>query len=65
VFAPDGGHNGFTWRYLIEPLLEWITPRVAAAGEAHPAAHANLGQPGDGACPTCVEGHGAVSASRP
>jgi putative esterase len=63
VFAPGGGHNGFTWRYLIEPLLEWITPRVTTAGEAHPAAHTRPARGEVSACPTCLDEHGAVSAS--
>jgi enterochelin esterase-like enzyme len=63
VFAPGGGHNGFTWRYLIEPLLEWITPRVTAAGQPHPAAHRHGAVGSASPCPTCLEGHGAVSAS--
>jgi S-formylglutathione hydrolase FrmB len=34
--APGGKHNMATWRALIPPLLEWMTPRLAYA-ERHPA----------------------------
>src|SRR5450755_4047395 len=27
-FVPGGGHTMFTWRALITPMLEWMTPRV-------------------------------------
>jgi enterochelin esterase-like enzyme len=33
--APGGGHNMATWRALVPPLLEWMTPRLARAG-LHP-----------------------------
>lgn len=35
VMAPGGGHTMFTWRGLLAPMLEWITPRLTAA--AHKA----------------------------
>ena len=34
--APGGKHNMATWRALVPPLLEWMTPRLAYA-ERHPA----------------------------
>src|SRR2546429_6860743 len=34
--APGGKHNMATWRALVPPLLEWMTPRLAYAGR-HPA----------------------------
>ena len=34
--APGGKHNMATWRALIPPLLEWMTPRLAYAAR-HPA----------------------------
>jgi len=27
--VPSGGHTMFTWRLLIPPMLEWMTPRLA------------------------------------
>lgn len=27
--VPGGGHTMFTWRVLIPPMLEWMTPRLA------------------------------------
>ena len=39
-----GSHNMATWRALIPPLLEWMTPRLAqAAQQAPPSRH--LGRP--------------------
>jgi enterochelin esterase-like enzyme len=32
---PGGGHNMATWRALVPPLLEWMTPRLSYAA-AHP-----------------------------
>ena len=29
--VPGGGHTMFTWRALMPPLLEWMTPRIEAA----------------------------------
>ena len=34
--APGGKHNMATWRSLVPPLLEWMTPRLAYA-QRHPA----------------------------
>jgi enterochelin esterase-like enzyme len=34
--APGGKHNMATWRALVPPMLEWMTPRLAYA-ERHPA----------------------------
>lgn len=31
VLAPGGGHTMFTWRGLLAPMLEWITPRLTSA----------------------------------
>jgi hypothetical protein len=33
-----GGHTMLTWRALLAPLLEWITPRLTAAAQHPPAA---------------------------
>jgi enterochelin esterase-like enzyme len=33
--APGGKHNMATWRALVPPLLEWMTPRLASA-QQHP-----------------------------
>ena len=32
--APGGGHTMTTWRALIPPMLEWMTPRLARAASA-------------------------------
>jgi enterochelin esterase-like enzyme len=32
--VPGGGHTMFTWRALMPPLLEWMTPRLFAAATA-------------------------------
>jgi enterochelin esterase-like enzyme len=40
VLAPGGGHTMFTWRALLAPLLEWITPRLTSAAQHSPAAPA-------------------------
>jgi enterochelin esterase-like enzyme len=38
--VPGGGHSMYTWRVLMPPLLEWMTPRLALeaarADRAHP-----------------------------
>jgi enterochelin esterase-like enzyme len=39
--VPGGAHNMFTWRTLMPPLLEWMTPRLADAA-AVGAARAHL-----------------------
>jgi enterochelin esterase-like enzyme len=58
VLAPGGGHTMFTWRDLVTPMLEWMTPQLAAeAGRSRPASvksPQNLGFP----CLTCLEGQG-------
>jgi enterochelin esterase-like enzyme len=28
--VPGGGHSMFTWRSLVPPMLEWMTPRIAS-----------------------------------
>ncbi len=28
--VPGGGHTMFTWRVLVPPMLEWMTPKLAA-----------------------------------
>jgi hypothetical protein len=44
--VPGGGHTMFTWRALMPPLLEWMTPQLAdnvaaaAARQAHAARRA-------------------------
>jgi enterochelin esterase-like enzyme len=35
-----GGHTMFTWRALMPPLLEWMTPRLAAVAQAREARQA-------------------------
>jgi enterochelin esterase-like enzyme len=39
--VPGGGHTAFTWRALLSPMLEWMTPNLAhqAALAAAKAAH--------------------------
>ena len=34
--VPGGGHSMATWRDLVPPLLEWMTPLLARAAQ-HPA----------------------------
>ncbi len=36
-----GGHTMFTWRALMPPLLEWMTPRLAAIAQARLARQEN------------------------
>jgi enterochelin esterase-like enzyme len=43
--VPGGKHNMATWRALVPPLLEWMTPRLASA-QRHPVPP---GAPGSGA----------------
>jgi enterochelin esterase-like enzyme len=43
--APGGAHNMATWRALVPPLLEWMTPRLAAAARHAPARPGHPGQP--------------------
>src|SRR5215472_16325230 len=38
---PGGSHNMATWRALVPPLLEWMTPKLAQA-ELHPQQFAGL-----------------------
>lgn len=40
VPAPGGGHTMSTWRALLAPMLEWITPRLTSAAQQSPAAPA-------------------------
>jgi enterochelin esterase-like enzyme len=69
-FVPGGGHTMFTWRALIAPLLEWMTPRVTTQAQladqraarragrlaAHPARPAGPGHPVQ-ARPVAAEKH--------
>jgi enterochelin esterase-like enzyme len=48
VLAPGGGHTMYTWRGLLAPMLEWITPRLTAAAQnpaGAPGVHQGSGQP--------------------
>jgi len=51
-----GAHNMATWRALMPPLLEWITPRLAAAAEHSPSRGSHHrqtpAQPGSSASPS-------------
>ncbi|MGO9725434.1 MAG: alpha/beta hydrolase, partial [Streptosporangiaceae bacterium] len=55
--VPGGGHTMFTWRALISPMLEWMTPHLAGAVQsadqraALRAAKAATGKPGRPAKP--------------
>jgi enterochelin esterase-like enzyme len=40
---PGGGHDMATWRALVPPMLEWMTPRLAFA-QTHPSLFHNLGR---------------------
>ena len=55
-FVPGGGHTMFTWRALIPPMLEWMTPRVTT--EAQIADQRAARRPAGGA-------HPVVSGARP
>ncbi len=58
-FVPGGGHTMLTWRALIPPMLEWMTPRVTTEAQladqraarrarrhaAHPVRSAGPGHP--------------------
>ncbi len=65
VLYPGGGHTMLTWRALVTPMLEWMTPQLTAQAHKYRAApaghHAHAHVPS--ACPTCLEGHGAVGPS--
>jgi len=37
--VPGGGHTMITWRALIPPMLEWMTPQLANEAAAHQAGH--------------------------
>jgi enterochelin esterase-like enzyme len=39
--VPGGGHSMFTWRALMPPLLEWMTPQLADTATALNAQHAH------------------------
>jgi enterochelin esterase-like enzyme len=39
TIEPGGSHNMATWRALVPPMLEWMTPRLAAA-QLHPLQYA-------------------------
>jgi enterochelin esterase-like enzyme len=39
--VPGGGHTMFTWRALMPPLLEWMTPQLADEAAAIQARHAH------------------------
>jgi hypothetical protein len=51
-----GAHSMATWRALMPPLLEWITPRLAAAAGHSPSRGSHRGQtppqPGSSASPS-------------
>ena len=64
--VPGGGHTMFTWRQLVSPMLEWMTPKLATNAQlakerasrlAHHGAkkkrppHPPKGQPAPGATP--------------
>jgi len=57
VLAPGGGHTMFTWRDLVTPMLEWMTPQLAAEASLKPV------PPGDlpSVCPACQKGNGPGS----
>jgi enterochelin esterase-like enzyme len=42
--VPGGGHTMFTWRSLMRPLLEWMTPQLAAAVSAQQARQAHAAE---------------------
>jgi enterochelin esterase-like enzyme len=42
--APGGEHNMATWRALVPPLLEWMTPRLGCAAAPGPGGRPVLGR---------------------
>ena len=42
--VPGGGHTMITWRALIPPMLEWMTPQLANEVTALQARHARAAQ---------------------
>jgi enterochelin esterase-like enzyme len=58
--VPGGGHTMSTWRALMPGLLEWMTPRLAAA-----AAHADAGRAADLAHAPGLTGPGAGGSAPP
>jgi enterochelin esterase-like enzyme len=42
--VPGGGHTMFTWRSLMPPLLEWMTPQLAAVASAQDAREARAAE---------------------
>jgi hypothetical protein len=63
VLAQGGGHTMFTWRSLVTPMLEWMTPQLAdQARWYHPPAvhHAKKGTHTSRVCPNCLPGIGTI-----
>jgi hypothetical protein len=58
VLAPGGGHTMFTWRDLVTPMLEWMTPQLAAEAQASYPAPARSVQSLPFPCPACPKGNG-------
>jgi len=50
--VPGGGHTMFTWRALMPPMLEWMTPQLAGAVTAEQARQAHAAQYKKIAAPT-------------
>jgi enterochelin esterase-like enzyme len=42
--VPGGGHTMYTWRSLMPPLLEWMTPQLADAAAAEQARQAHAAE---------------------
>jgi enterochelin esterase-like enzyme len=60
--APGGAHDMATWRALVPPLLEWMTPRLARAANLHRAASS---RPSEVPHPALTPGAGASPAPPP
>ncbi len=52
TITPNGAHNAVAWRSMILPMLEWMTPRLAAAAAAQ-------------GCQACVPPVGAAAPVAP
>jgi enterochelin esterase-like enzyme len=44
-FVPRGGHTGAVWRALLPPMLEWMTPGLAAEAARAAAPRTGAGSP--------------------
>jgi hypothetical protein len=55
--APGGKHNMATWRALVPPLLEWMTPRLGYAPQQPVPLAPRRSWPAPGPGARAVAGH--------